>query len=63
MIIISCFSEFAKEKSRAQKSGEFQKLREKQLIDDAYHGYLEWIAQAGKSPLSSTRLDELIFPH
>ncbi|XP_048579316.1 muscle calcium channel subunit alpha-1 isoform X2 [Nematostella vectensis] len=38
--------EFAKEKARAQKSGEFQKLREKQLVDDAYHGYLDWISQA-----------------
>ena len=39
--------EFAKEKARAQKSGEFQKFREKQMVDEAYNGYLDWIAQAG----------------
>lgn len=49
------FSEFAKEKARAQKSGEFQKLREKQQIDEAYHGYLDWIARAGM-PFFSTKL-------
>lgn len=40
-------SEFAKEKARAQKSGEFQKFREKQQVEDAYNGYLDWITQAG----------------
>ena len=39
--------EFAKEKARAQKSGEFQKFREKQQVEDAYNGYLDWITQAG----------------
>ena len=39
--------EFAKEKARATKSGEFQKLREKQIIEDAYNHYLDWITQAG----------------
>ncbi|KAL9960179.1 hypothetical protein ACROYT_G033596 [Oculina patagonica] len=38
--------EFAKEKARAQKSGEFQKFREKQQVEDAYNGYLDWITQA-----------------
>ena len=42
-----CFREFAKEKARAQKSGEFQKLREKRIIDNAYDGYFNWIQQAG----------------
>lgn len=41
--------EFAKEKARAQKSGEFQKFREKQQVEDAYNGYLDWITQAGKN--------------
>ena len=40
--------EFAKEKARAQKSGEFQKFREKQQVEEAYNGYLDWITQAGK---------------
>lgn len=44
-----CFRrEFAKEKARAQKSGEFQKFREKQQVEEAYNGYLDWITQAGK---------------
>ena len=42
------FREFAKEKARAQKSGEFQKFREKQLLDEALHGYVDWINEAGK---------------
>jgi len=40
--------EFAKEKARAQKSGEFQKFREKQQVEEAYNGYLDWITQAGE---------------
>lgn len=41
------FREFAKEKERAQKSGEFQKFREKQLLEEALHGYVDWINEAG----------------
>lgn len=45
--MFSEYREFAKEKARAQKSGEFQKFREKQQVEDAYNGYLDWITQAG----------------
>ena len=45
--MFSGYREFAKEKARAQKSGEFQKFREKQQVEDAYNGYLDWITQAG----------------
>merc|ERR1712142_282957 len=38
--------EFAKEKARQSKSGKFQKVREKHLIDEAVKGYMDWIAQA-----------------
>jgi hypothetical protein len=41
------FREFAKEKERAQKSGEFQKFREKQLLEESLHGYVDWINEAG----------------
>ena len=41
--------EFAKEKSRQTKSGKFQKIREKHLVDEALKGYLDWIQQAGLS--------------
>ena len=43
----SLSSEFAKEKSRQTKSGKFQKIREKHLVDEAVKGYLDWIQQAG----------------
>ena len=45
--VLLSFREFAKEKERAQKSGEFQKFREKQLLEDALHGYVDWINEAG----------------
>jgi len=38
--------EFAKEKARQQKSGEFHKVREKHMVEDAVKGYLDWINQA-----------------
>merc|ERR1711962_1091392 len=38
--------EFAKEKARQAKSGEFQKVREKHMIEEAVKGYMEWIQQA-----------------
>ena len=41
--------EFAKEKARQQKSGEFHKIREKHMVEDAVKGYLDWINQAGKN--------------
>lgn len=50
-LFIFSHREFAKEKARAQKSGEFQKFREKQQVEDAYNGYLDWITQAGKNHL------------
>ena len=47
MLWISFHREFAKEKSRQTKSGKFQKIREKHLVDEALKGYLDWIQQAG----------------
>lgn len=47
------FREFAKEKERAQKSGEFQKFREKQLLEEALHGYVDWINEAGMCAIYS----------
>ena len=40
-------SEFAKEKARQSKSGKFQKIREKHMVDEAVKGYCDWIRQAG----------------
>ena len=38
--------EFSKEREKAKKRGDLQKLKEKKLIDDAYKNYLLWIRQA-----------------
>lgn len=38
--------EFSKERTKAKNRGEFQKLREKQQIEDDLRGYLDWITQA-----------------
>lgn len=41
-----CFSEFSKERTKAKNRGDFQKLREKQQIEEDLKGYLDWITQA-----------------
>ena len=38
--------EFSKERTKAKNRGDFQKLREKQQIDEDLRGYLDWITQA-----------------
>eukprot|EP00058_Branchiostoma_floridae_P016681 XP_002602169.1 hypothetical protein BRAFLDRAFT_97985 [Branchiostoma floridae] len=38
--------EFSKEREKARSRGEFQKLREKQQMEEDLHGYLEWIYHA-----------------
>ena len=42
------FREFSKEREKAKNRGAFQKLREKQQIEEDLRGYLDWICQAGK---------------
>lgn len=42
---ITC-SEFSKERTKAKNRGDFQKLREKQQIEEDLRGYLDWITQA-----------------
>lgn len=39
-------SEFSKERTKAKNRGDFQKLREKQQIEEDLRGYLDWITQA-----------------
>lgn len=41
-----CCSEFSKERTKAKNRGDFQKLREKQQIEEDLRGYLDWITQA-----------------
>lgn len=47
---ISCFicihREFSKEREKAKARGDFQKLREKQQLEEDLKGYLDWITQA-----------------
>ncbi|XP_041081104.1 voltage-dependent L-type calcium channel subunit alpha-1D-like [Polyodon spathula] len=38
--------EFSKERMKAKARGDFQKLREKQQLEDDMTGYLDWITQA-----------------
>ena len=45
--MLSIFREFSKEREKAKARGDFQKLREKQQIDEDVRGYLDWITQAG----------------
>lgn len=40
------FREFSKEREKAKARGDFQKLREKQQIEEDLRGYLDWITQA-----------------
>uniref|UniRef100_A0A8C4HGC7 Voltage-dependent L-type calcium channel subunit alpha n=1 Tax=Dicentrarchus labrax TaxID=13489 RepID=A0A8C4HGC7_DICLA len=43
---IYCAKEFTKEREKARSRGEFQKLRERQQLDEDLHGYMEWITHA-----------------
>lgn len=40
--------EFSKEREKAKARGDFQKLREKQQLEEDLRGYLDWITQAGE---------------
>jgi hypothetical protein len=38
--------EFSKEREKAKKRGDLQKLKEKKQLEDAYKNYIIWIRQA-----------------
>lgn len=40
-----CFREFTKEREKAKSRGTFQKLREKQQLEEDLRGYMSWITQ------------------
>lgn len=46
LFLISARREFTKEREKARSRGEFQKLRERQQLDEDLHGYMEWITHA-----------------
>ena len=52
ILLITCICvyflrEFSKEREKAKARGDFQKLREKQQLEEDLRGYLDWITQAG----------------
>lgn len=49
--------EFSKEREKAKKRGDLQKLKEKRLVDDAYKNYITWIRQAEVDECDEEDLD------
>lgn len=45
MLCLHC-REFSKEREKAKARGDFQKLREKQQMEEDLCGYMDWITQA-----------------
>lgn len=45
-MLFTHFREFSKEREKAKARGDFQKLREKQQLEEDLRGYLDWITQA-----------------
>lgn len=43
--LFSFLREFSKEREKAKARGDFQKLREKQQLEEDLRGYLSWITQ------------------
>lgn len=46
LVLICHHREFSKEREKAKARGDFQKLREKQQLEEDLKGYLDWITQA-----------------
>lgn len=49
--------EFSKEREKAKARGDFQKLREKQQLEDDLRGYLDWITQAEELDIEDPSAD------
>ncbi|KAF7480065.1 Hypothetical predicted protein [Marmota monax] len=49
--------EFSKEREKAKARGDFQKLREKQQMEEDLRGYLDWITQAEELDLEDPSAD------
>lgn len=46
LLLSAARREFSKEREKAKARGDFQKLREKQQLEEDLKGYLDWITQA-----------------
>lgn len=49
--------EFSKEREKAKARGDFQKLREKQQLEEDLRGYLDWIMQAEELDMEDLSAD------
>ncbi|TEA16940.1 hypothetical protein DBR06_SOUSAS20910048, partial [Sousa chinensis] len=49
--------EFSKEREKAKARGDFQKLREKQQLEEDLRGYLDWITQAEELDMEDPSAD------
>jgi len=58
--LCSKYREFSKEREKAKARGDFQKLREKQQIEEDLRGYLDWITQAEDIELDGEEKGRLI---
>jgi hypothetical protein len=47
-VYLNIHREFSKEREKAKQRGDFQKLREIQIIDESFRNYMAWIRKAGK---------------
>ena len=50
--------EFSKEREKAKKRGDLQKLKEKRMVEDAYKNYITWIRQAEVDECDDEDMDE-----
>ena len=53
----SSLREFSKEREKAKARGDFQKLREKQQLEEDLRGYLDWIMQAEELDIEESSAD------
>lgn len=53
----STLREFSKEREKAKARGDFQKLREKQQLEEDLRGYLDWIMQAEELDMEDPSAD------
>lgn len=55
ILIWICYREFTKEREKAKSRGTFQKLREKQQLEEDMKGYMDWIVHAEVMDSDRTR--------
>lgn len=62
LVLIWVYSrEFTKEREKAKSRGTFQKLREKQQLEEDMKGYMDWIIHAEVMDSDRTRREGSMF--